>query len=254
MNILLLEPTELNAEGRGVISGPRADHIRTVLALGPGDELRAGLIDGPLGQVTVESLDDHGVVLRCDSLLATGTRPPVCRVDLLLALPRPKVLGRLWSQLSCLGVRRVMLCNAARVERYYFDSHVLEPSTVRKRLLDGLSQAGDTRVPQVDVHRSFKKLVEDDLGRARSGEVRLLTDVTAAGPAPPIRKALEDLPGDARVLLAVGPEGGWVDFERALLQEHGFVRVSLGERTLRSDLACIVALSLVHETLREAGR
>jgi RsmE family RNA methyltransferase len=254
MNLLLLDPTELTADGRAVISGPRVVHVRRVLGLGPGDRLRAGVVDGPLGEATVESVEGETAVLRCESLLAAGLVPSVPRVDLLLALPRPKVMGRLWPQLSCLGVRRVMLCNAARVERFYFDSHVLDAGYFRPRLLEGLSQACDTRMPQVSVHRSFRKVVEDELGEASASPIRLLTDVASATVSRPIPHALAGVAGDARVLIAVGPEGGWVDFERDLFSTHGFVPVSLGARTLRSDLACIVAVALAHESLGRTGR
>ena len=53
-----------------------------------------------------------------------------------------------------------------------------------------------------------------------------------------------------RVLLAVGPEGGWVPFELELLQAHGFAPVSLGARALRTDTACIALISLVRDALR----
>ena len=42
----------------------------------------------------------------------TPARPPV---DLLLALPRPKVLRRLWAQLAAIGVGRIILTNAEGV-------------------------------------------------------------------------------------------------------------------------------------------
>jgi RsmE family RNA methyltransferase len=60
--------------------------------------------------------------------------------------------------------------------------------------------------------------------------------------------------GDARrherVLLAVGPEGGWSGFEMALLERHGFQSMSMGPRTLRSDTACIALLAIVHDAIR----
>jgi RsmE family RNA methyltransferase len=49
-----------------------------------------------------------------------------------------------------------------------------------------------------------------------------------------------------RVLVAVGPEGGWNDFERELLTARGFEPFSLGARTLRVDTACVALLSLAH--------
>jgi RsmE family RNA methyltransferase len=51
------------------------------------------------------------------------------------------------------------------------------------------------------------------------------------------------------VLIAVGPEGGWNNFELALLQAHGFLLVSLGPRTLRVDTACTALLSIAAHAL-----
>ena len=51
------------------------------------------------------------------------------------------------------------------------------------------------------------------------------------------------------MLLAIGPEGGWNDFELNLLEAHGFTRVGMGARTLRTDTACIALLALVHDAL-----
>ena len=112
----------------------------------------------------------RGVSLTCAFEAAPPPRP---RVDLLLALPRPKVLRRLWSQVAALGVGQVMLTNAARVERDYFDAHVLAPSTYGPLLIEGLQQARDTRLPIVTVHRRFKVLVEDDLERLFPAGVRV---------------------------------------------------------------------------------
>jgi 16S rRNA (uracil1498-N3)-methyltransferase len=49
---------------------------------------------------------------------------------------------------------------------------------------------------------------------------------------------------DARLLLAIGPEGGWNAFELALLEQHGFVAAGMGPRTLRTDTACVALLAL----------
>ena len=53
-----------------------------------------------------------------------------------------------------------------------------------------------------------------------------------------------------RVLLAVGPEGGWNEFELSLLESRGFQRASMGSRTLRTDTACIALLTMVNSGLR----
>jgi RsmE family RNA methyltransferase len=166
-------------------------------------------------------------------------------VDVLLALPRPKVLRRLWAQIAALGVGRIVLTNAERVERHYFDTHVLTSECYRPLLVEGLQQARDTRLPIVSIHRRFRVLIEDDLDGLFGRGLRLVADPAAARPAAAIvRESV-----DERVLLAVGPEGGWNGFEVQLLEAHGFQPVGMGVRTLRTDTACIALLALVHDAI-----
>ncbi len=53
----------------------------------------------------------------------------------------------------------------------------------------------------------------------------------------------EGLSPRGRVLVAVGPEGGWTDDEVDRLEAHGFARLSLGSRILRTDTAVIALLA-----------
>jgi len=46
------------------------------------------------------------------------------------------------------------------------------------------------------------------------------------------------------VVLAIGSERGWSDRERDLLEEAGFLRLSLGSRAMRTETACIAATVL----------
>jgi RsmE family RNA methyltransferase len=169
------------------------------------------------------------------------------RVDILLALPRPKVMRRLWAQLAALGVGRIILTNAAKVERDYFDTHLLQPAGYRPLLIEGLQQARDTRLPVVSVHKQFRKLIESELDRLCPTARRIVAHPSASEP---IRTALAGTSVDDRVVLAVGPEGGWNDFERDLLTQHGFVEASAGARVLTTTTACVALLTLAHDGLR----
>ena len=118
---------------------------------------------------------------------------------------------------------RSCLTNATRVERNYFDTHVLEPDNYRPLLLEGLQQARDTHLPVVSIHRRLKVLLEDDLDSLCPNGARL---VAHPGSKETFTAALGTNPaherGETRTLLAVGPEGGWTDFELHLLAAHGF--------------------------------
>jgi RsmE family RNA methyltransferase len=234
VNLILLETGQLRG-ARALLTGVQARHSRDVLRVAPGDTVRIGLVDGPKGIGRILASNDQAVELECTF---EADPPPAPDLDLLLALPRPKVMRRLWAQLAALGVGRIVLTNAARVERNYFDTHVLDPVFYRGLLVEGLQQAQDTRVPRVSVHRRFKVLIEDELDALCPTRARFVAHPAAQ--AAPIASAWRS---DDRALLAIGPEGGWDDYELRLLESRGFQAVALGARTLRTDTACIALLT-----------
>jgi RsmE family RNA methyltransferase len=239
MNLILLEPDEIGARGAVVLGGARAAHLLNVLRVEPGHDVRVGVVDGPCGTARVESISEGVITLRCALERDIPARPGV---DLLLAVPRPKVMRRLWAQIASLGVGQIILTNAEKVERNYFDTHILTPGTYRPLLIEGLQQARDTRLPVVTIHRQFRILIEDDLDRLCGTGLRVVADPSAATPLTEVVRTRRD----RRILLAIGPEGGWNAFELGLLDAHGFRSAGMGPRTLRTDTACVALLAISH--------
>lgn len=246
MNLILIEERDRSESSRVTLTDTRATHLLNVLRVTSGQTVRVGQLDGPLGVGTVESVVEGRVTLRCEFESDTPPRP---RIDLLLALPRPKVMRRLWAQLAALGVGRIILTNAERVERHYFDTHVLTEACYRPLLIEGLQQARDTRLPLVSIHRQFRILVEDQLDDLFASGTRIVADSRSTGT---MTSGMADA-SDGRVLIAIGPEGGWNDFELRLLEAHGFRAVGLGPRTLRVDTACTALLALANASLDWSG-
>ncbi len=240
VNLIIIHPNELCGD-RVELSDERARHVRKVLKAEVGKALRVGLLNGPLGTGTVEAIHGNEVALTC---VFETVVPPRPRIDLVLAMPRPKVLKRMWAQLAALGVGRIVLLRADKVERFYFDSHVVEPEFYERLLIEGLQQARCTRLPEVIIRPLFKPFVEDELEGMFAGERKLLAD-------PAGEKRLSELFHEGavaeRVVLAVGPEGGWTPYEVAMLMDRGFEVFGAGERILRTDTATIALLALLSE-------
>jgi RsmE family RNA methyltransferase len=139
------------------------------------------------------------------------------------------------------------------VERFYFDATILSPEEHRPLLLEGLAQAKDTLVPTLSVHRSFAWLVRTELGAPNADVLRVYAD---PGETRTLREAVSAWSAQrtGRVILAIGPEGGFTDRERRELEAASFVRVGLGPRVLRSDVATIALLTLLHAALDEHAR
>lgn len=63
-----------------------------------------------------------------------------------------------------------------------------------------------------------------------------------------LHHVLSPLPSDSKVILLVGPEGGFSLQEVALARDHGYIPVSLGKRILRMETAALVGAALIlHE-------
>ncbi len=234
MNRILLEEDEIGQDGVAELDGRRAAHIEGVLDCNAGDTVRVGRIGGPRGTARVESIGGGRARLRC-----TLDMPPLppSGISLLLALPRPKVMHRLWAPLASLGVANIVLTNAAKVERHYFDTHWLDPAVYRALLIEGLEQSGDTSLPTVRVCRRFKPFIEDE-SPAFFGAARRIACHPCG--APPLGTRLP--PSGSSLVLAIGPEGGWSDYEIDLMRQYGFECASFGERTLRTDIAVTAIL------------
>ncbi|MBM4062707.1 MAG: hypothetical protein FJ265_16660, partial [Planctomycetes bacterium] len=169
VNLLLLEPGELDG-GVARLGGRRARHVHAVLRAAVGQELAAGVVDGPLGRARIErsTADELVVTVRLDR-----SAPPADDA-LLLAVPRPKVLLRMFAHAAALGFGRIVLFRSWRVEKSHLASTAMRPAVQREQLLLGLEQAGRTRLPRVDCFPLFKPMVEDALDGLRLPALRFV--------------------------------------------------------------------------------
>lgn len=236
MNRILLDKDEVSPDGIAQLDDARAVHIINVLKSNPGDDVKTGIIDGAAGFSTILDIEPDKTIVR---LKCSHTKAPLANwCNMILAMPRPKVMKRLWAQLSAMGVKHIALINAFKVEKYYFDSHVISEDFYRPLLIEGLQQSGGTRLPEISIHRSFKYFIEHELDDLFDSPNRFL-----AHPTPENQTLSALLPDTGIPTIAIGPEGGWTDLETKMFFDKSFAPFSMGRRILRTDTACIAALS-----------
>jgi RsmE family RNA methyltransferase len=234
MNIILIEKNEL-ADGHVVLNDHRAKHIVKVLKSQVGDSLRVGVVDGDMGEGTVTAITVRYPFIVELTVELSGQTVPVPAIDLLLALPRPIMLKRILSQVTALGVGRIYLVNANRVEKSFWEAGILEEKEYRSHLIHGLEQAVDTRLPQIHTYRHFRPFIEDHLPGLASQYSHLLLAHPFA--EQPLSSSLSG--SSKKILYAVGPEGGWVDFEVEKFLAAGMRPFSMGSRILKVDTAVV---------------
>ena len=234
MNRILFNAEELDADGRATFGGVRAEHVLTVLHGEVGQALKTGVVDGLIGTGVIERIEGEMVTVKC----VHDREAPPPWIDLILAPPRPRAMKRLLPQLAAMGVGRIVLVGAAKVEKAFWGAQLLKEAIYRPLLVDGLMQAGTTALPTIQIERAFGRWLEG--GRFEEEfagqQVRIVAHPDALSTK---HQALST----SRPVLAIGPEGGWTDDEVAQLEAHGFRLMSLGPRILRTDTAAIALLA-----------
>jgi RsmE family RNA methyltransferase len=240
VNLLLFDSGEL-AGDMLVVADRRAQHLRTVLGVALGSQVRVGEVGGRTGRGEVVSDDGSAFTLR----IALDTPPvPPLDLDLVLAVPRPKVITRTLEIAASFAVRRIDLTNAWRVDKSYLRSPRLDPEAMALAARFGAEQGATTHIPEIALHDRFMALL--DARFPEPGGLRLVAHPSA----PPIESAITR---KEPTVLAIGPEGGWIDREIETLVARGFTPVSLGAPILRVEAAVASAVGqlLLLQRLRQ---
>lgn len=254
MNRILFERSEI-VDGRAVFSDERAEHVLNVLHGAPGQVLKTGEIDGLIGTSVIEEMRnlrerEPGSSQRGNGLLAGeivvrcthSGKAPEPWIDLILAPPRPRVLKRLLPQLAAMGVGKIVLAGAEKVEKAFWGAQLVKEEVYRPLLIDGLVQCGTTSVPVIRIEKSFRRYAESRMADEFADSEKIVAHPPAdSSPSQNPESGIS--PVRRRPVVAIGPEGGWTDGEIALLEGKGFRRYSLGSRILRTDTATIAILA-----------
>ncbi len=237
MNIILLRKNDFIDPDTVVLKGRRKEHILNVLKGKKGEDLFCGLVNGSMGPGRITAIDLSMVKLK---VTLEQEPPPALPLTLVLALPRPKMLKRILESSTALGVKKIFLINAWRVEKSYWQSPVLRDENIDKILSLGLEQAKDTVMPELFKKKLFTPFVKQELKTISKDSMCITAHPKAEIPCP----------GNitCRTTLVLGPEGGFIDREIETLETIGFQSVNLGRRILRTETAVPVIISRLFST------
>jgi len=226
MNLILFTEADKSAEDRITLRDERFTQIKRVHRSAVGDRVRLGEVGGLIGSGSIHSIDNNAVVI--DYQLEQKP-PKKLPLRIILSLPRPKMMRRIVRCVAEFGVEELIVINSYKVEKSFWQSPALNPDNIHQYLLAGLQQSKDTVLPNVLFRQRFKPFVEDELPALVAGSRALLAHPGIGGPCP---RGLEQA-----VTLAIGPEGGFSDYEADKFLAAGFEGVHLGSRILRVENA-----------------
>jgi len=225
----------------------RSIHLLKVLHKKEGDGFGAGILGLGLGDGKIEKINADGSL----GFSLNIHTPPPQRLPIRVAVgfPRPIQIRRLLRDLSSLGVEAVDLVGTDLGEKSYRDTKLLSDGGARAALIEGAVQSRDVTLPALNVFTSLDRWLGECFWG--NGETLLIAadNVRPVGSLSQMGK--DD--GNGRAVLAIGPERGWSDRERGLLESAGFMRLSMGSRALRTETACVAAVVLTLEKIGALG-
>lgn len=221
---------------RVAIGGADARKIVAVLRLRDGDDVE--LVDSA-GTRFVARLHVDGSEVSA-SLLAAHTigHPSARSVDVAQAVPKGQKMDFVVEKATELGARAIVpFCSERSVAHA---SGTAKIERWRRLARTAAQQCGRSFVPEIAAVLPFDELLE------RFAEYDVVLFPWELAPAEPLRKTLPPLlDGATRVLVVVGPEGGFSHAEADAAAARGAHLLWLGARILRTETAAMVLLAVL---------
>ena len=234
MNLVLITADE--AEAGLSPDDPRARHLRETVGLAVGGTFHVGIENGLRGIATITALTPKL------TFTVFWEKSPQARLPLtvLVGLPRPQTAKKVLHDLASLGAARIVFFESAKGDPGYLTSSLWKDDEWREHVIKGTEQACSTLVPEVTRVGSLV----DALACVDAAAWKLALDPYEATGTP-------EIPAPAKAaVLAIGPERGFADEERAALRLAGFAFAHLGDRILRVEAAALVGGALLLAQLR----
>lgn len=226
MNLFYTEPKEVSA-GYFRLLGQEARHASKVLRIREGDEVYATDGKGSLLKGEVENIGKDAI-----TAFITGTEQKSrSEPELVLAMGIIKKRDRLEFAVEKaveLGVSEIILFNSDHTEKTKVRMDRLENIT-----LSAMKQSLRLWLPQVAISDSL-----DDVLQEHPNDKKLMAHEKVKksewNPEPA---------GSSKIVLFIGPEGGFSEREVNLAEENDADLVSLGDHRLRAETAAVAFLS-----------
>lgn len=231
-----------------VITGQEAKHLSTVLRLGPGDLVE--LVDGrgTIARAKIETITQDTVTFAILDNFSPDSESWV-HISIAQGMLKDKKMDMLIRHLTELGICQWL--------PFYSSRSIPKPDAARlstrmerwnKIAKEALKQCGRTMLPIIN-----KPVILEELLNSTAGyDERIAFWENATTPLTTSNKS--NLKPAEKVIILIGPEGGFSTAEIIAAKEKGFIPCSLGPRILRAETASLAATTLIQYIFGDLGR
>ena len=253
MSRFFVEKSQIDPEGAVIIKGTDVNHMQNVLRMKPGDSFTACDSTGMEYNCVLESFSENearGAIISCKK----GDTEPRTPCTLLQGIPKGDKMELIIQKNIELGVNRIIPVIMERTVVKFKDQKDIDKKTERwnRIAMEAAKQCGRLAVPEVARPVSLKEAIDILEGEQCQNMLKLapyenerdirLKDILRGRDSESTLQAIAFL---------IGPEGGISEAEMELLNEAGFIPVSLGKRILRTETAGFAVMAAIRYELED---
>ena len=220
------------------LSSDDSYHIIKVMRNNIGDKVEV-VIDKTLYICEIIKIDNLVTVKKLEEVECDSELP--CYVTIAQSLVKEQKMDLILQKSCELGASEIIPINTTRsiVKLDKKESKKIE--RWNKILKEASEQSKRIVIPKVNEIMDINDLAKLDY------DIKILCTVNELSTS--LKKVLSKDLNNVKIILVIGPEGGFTDSEEKLLIDNGFISTSFGNRVLRTETASLYALSIINYIL-----
>jgi len=241
-----VQPKDISGSS-AIIRGEEANHIQHVLRLSPGHVIQLFDGTGTEYQARIDTFASDKIQVTILGKIESKTESPI-QLIVAQALLKDKKMDRLVRQLTELGITHFIPFTAERsIARPDANRLAKRIDRWKKIAKESLKQCRRTQIPQIGPALSFAETL--DFGK--TCDMRILFWEDSKIILNHSDKNIDVL--NNKILLILGPEGGFSEKEAEQAQQADFSIASLGPRILKAETAPIAACTIIQYLFGDMG-
>lgn len=225
------------------IIGDDAHHINRVMRFKSGDKIICTHPDGKAAICQIISLEKNKVKVKIKEWLENNSELPV-HVTIAQGMPKGNKLELIFQKGTELGAAKFCLFEADRsIVKWDEKKSEQKLKRYRKIVKEASEQCHRSRIPSLIEPNSLREIVEKsteyDVKLFAYEEEAKVENFSSFG------AVLSKMEENEKVLICIGPEGGFSVEEAMFLKDNDFIPIRLGARILRTETASLYALASI---------
>lgn len=213
-------------------------HITKVMRNNLGDKVEV-VINKKLNICEIINIDNNVTVKKIEEIETESELP--CHITIAQSLVKEQKMDLILQKCCELGASEIIPVNTTRSIVKLDKKEIKKIERWKKIVKEASEQSKRVVIPTINEILSVKELAKLEY------DIKILCTVNELSTS--IKKVLSNDLKDAKIILVIGPEGGFTLEEEKILIDSGYISTSFGNRVLRTETASLYALSIINYIL-----